>query len=69
MVRMNTKRTYAKRFTPKSKHTGARKPGSAVLKSRKSSARYHLKSLLKGVSKKSAHPRIDFGPPVGCELL
>lgn len=32
-------------------------------------SRYRLKDLLKGVSKKNRHPEIDFGPPVGREML
>jgi len=28
-----------------------------------------LKNLLRGVNKKNRHPEIDFGPPVGRELL
>lgn len=35
----------------------------------KSSSCYSLKNLLKGVTKKNRHPEINFGPPVGREVL
>ena len=48
-------------------HAG--KNRSTAHKAGRRQQRYHLKNLLNGITKKNIHPGIDFGPPVGREVL
>ena len=48
--------------------TSAQKWGNIVLKPRLRRD-FRLESLLKGITKRNVHEAVEFGPPVGRELL
>jgi hypothetical protein len=59
----------SKRPVRRTRGRRAKKSGNAAHAKATSKRKYSLAELVRGVTKRNRHPEIDFGPPMGKELL